>query len=101
MQRFFSVLVIFGILIIGGGYLWIQKSDESAKEKVEQTRANARRAFQEKARMAVRDTSNDGYLRSIQTAIRSYEEELVKQVYAKKPKLRDPTAYEKEVERSF
>ena len=69
MQRFFSVIVIFAILIVGGGFLWVRKSEEEAKVKRAEDLTAARRTFTDKARAAAREEDNDGYQRSIRTAI--------------------------------
>ena len=101
MQRFFSMIIIFGILVVGGGYLYTQKSGEEAKQDVMDKRSEARRTFADKARAAAREEDNASYERGIQAAIKSYDEELKKRVYAKRDEMRDPAAYEKEVDRQF
>lgn len=101
MQRFFSVIVIFAILVIGGGYLYTQKADEEARQQIIDDRAEARRTFADKARSAAREDDENGYVRTITAALRSYDDELKKKVYAKKPAWRDPSGYEKEVNKQF
>jgi hypothetical protein len=101
MQRFFSMIIIFGILVVGGGYLYTQKSSEEAKQEVMDKRSEARRTFADKARAAVREDDPDSYQRAIQASIKSYDEELKKRVYAKREELRDPAGYEKEVDKQF
>lgn len=101
MQRFFSVFIIFGILILGGGYLWMQKSEEEANKRRDEDLSNAQRSFADKARAAVREADDQSYMRSIKGALAAYDEELKKRVYAKKPELRDPDAYKKSVEERF
>ncbi len=101
MQRFFSMIIIFGILVVGGGYLYMQKSGEEAKQEVMDKRAEARRTFADKARAAAREDDNGDYVRAISASIKSYDEELKKRVYAKREELRDPAGYEKEVDKQF
>lgn len=101
MQRFFSIIVIFGILVVGGGYLYNKKSDEEARMRIEDTRSKARRTFADKARSAIREEDDSDYVRTIQTALRSYDEELKKRVYDKKPKWRDPAGYKKKIDAMF
>jgi hypothetical protein len=101
MQRFFSMIIIFAILVVGGGYLYTQKSGEEAKQEIMDKRAEARRTFADKARAAAREEDNGTYARAMQAAIKSYDEELKKRVYAKRDEMRDPSAYEKEVDKQF
>jgi hypothetical protein len=101
MQRFFSVIVIFAILLVGGGYLWVRKSDEDARIKRADELAAARRTFADKARAAAREQDNDAYMRSMRAAIQSYDEELKKRVYAKAPEARDPAAFKKKIDDQF
>src|SRR5688500_4075403 len=101
MQRFFSMIIIFAILVVGGGYLYTQKSGEEAKQEIMDKRAEARRTFADKARAAAREEDNGTYERAIQAAIKSYDEELKKRVYAKRDEMRDPAAFEKEVDKQF
>lgn len=101
MQRFFSMLIIFGILVVGGGYLYSQKAEEEAKQQIEEDRKAARRTFADKARAAVSEEETDVYLRGIQAALKAYDDELKKRVYADEPEWRDPAAYKAEVDRQF
>ena len=101
MQRFFSMIIIFGLLVVGGGYLYTQKAEEEAKQKLESDRKEARRTFADKARSAVQEEANDAYLRGVQGAIRAYDDELKKRVYDAKPEWRDPASYEKTVTQQF
>jgi hypothetical protein len=101
MQRFFSMIIIFAILVVGGGYLYTQKSGEEAKQDIMDKRAEARRTFADKARSAAREEDNGSYERAIQASIKSYDEELKKRVYAKRDEMRDPGSYEKEVDKQF
>jgi hypothetical protein len=101
MQRFFSVIVIFAILLVGGGYLWSKKADEESRVKRNEELAAARRGFEDKARAAAREQDNDGYMRSMRAAIQSYDEELKKRVYSKSPESRDPAEFKKKVDEQF
>lgn len=101
MQRFFSIIIIFAILLVGGAYLWNKKSNEDAKAKRKDALAAARRTFADKARAAAREDDNDAYHRSIRSALGAYEEELKKRVYAKDPDARDPALFKKRVEEQF
>lgn len=101
MQRFFSIIIIFGILLVGGGYLFMKKSDQEARVKISDDLASARRSFADKARSAVNEEDEKDYLRAIQASIKGYDEEVKKRVYGKKPEWRDPAAYEKDVEERF
>ena len=78
-----------------------QKSGEEAKQDVMDKRSEARRTFADKARAAAREEDNSNYHRGIQAAIKSYDDELKKRVYAKRDELRDPAGYEKEVDKQF
>lgn len=101
MQRFFSMLMIFGILVVGGGYLYTQKAEDEAKKQIEEDRKSARRTFADKARSAAGEEDTDTYLRGVQGAIRAYDDELKKRVYADEPEWRDPAAYQAEVDKQF
>lgn len=101
MQRFFSIIVIFAILVVGGGYLWVEKGNQETERKIKEELQSARRNFADKARAAINSEESSDYVRGVQAALKSYDEELKKRVYAKKPELRDPTAYEKRVEEEF
>jgi hypothetical protein len=101
MQRFFSIIVIFAILVLGGGWVFMKKSDESAKSKRAEDLASARKSFADKARMAARESDSDAYLRSMRGAIAAYNEELKKRVYGKDPAAFDTSAYKKDAEERF
>lgn len=90
MPRYFSVIVIFGILLVGGGYVMIQKSDEAARKRRADELESVRRAFAEKARAAAREDDDLAYLRDARAALRAYDEELKKKVYGSAPEARDP-----------
>jgi hypothetical protein len=93
MQRFFSIIIIFAILIVGGSWVFIQKSDQADAAKRAEDLDSARRTFMDKARAAIREEDNDAYERSIRSAIAAYNEDLKKRVYAKKPQAFDPGEY--------
>jgi hypothetical protein len=101
MQRFFSIIIIFGILLVGGSWVWMKKSEESAKLKRADDLAAARRTLADKARSAAREEDNDAYEREIRAAIAAYNEELKKRVYAKAPEAFDPGRLKAEVDEKF
>lgn len=101
MQRFFSIIIIFAILLVGGSWVFIQKSDQADQAKRAEDLAAARRTFLDKARAAVREENNDAYDRSMKAAIVSYKEDLTKRVYAKKPDAFDPGRYKVEADEQF
>lgn len=100
MGRFFSIFIIFAILIGGGVYLYGEKSRQEAEARIEERLADARRNFADKARAAVSEDDEE-YLDSIQRALKAYDEQLKKSVYDDKPEWRDPEAFEKRVEKQF
>ena len=100
MSRFFSIIIIFAILVVGGGYLWMQKSEQEAKARIADSLVDARRSFADKARAAADEDDDDDYLRSMKAALKSYDAEL-KSVYKDKPTWRDPEAFKKRVEAEF
>jgi hypothetical protein len=100
MSRFFSIIVIFAILVVGGGYLWMQKSEQDAKVRVGEKLVDARRNFSDKARAAITEDDDADYIRSIKAALKAYDAEL-KAVYKEKPQWRDPEAFQKRVEAEF
>ena len=101
MQRFFSIVIILGIVVIGGGYLWMKKADEEARLQIQERQSDARRSFAERARAAASQSDTDAYLKSMRSALTTYEEELKTRVYADKPKWHNPAAYKDEVLRRF
>lgn len=101
MQRFFSIIIIFAILLVGGAWIFMQKSDQAAAAKRTEDLGNARRSFMDKARSAVREENNDAYERDIKTAITGYNEELKKRVYAKDPAKFNPAAYKDLADEQF
>ncbi len=101
MQRFFSIIIIFGILVAGGGYLYNRKANEEAQKQIAQSLADARRSFAEKARSGIAEDSGEDYVRQISASIRAYDEELKKSVYKKKPEWRDVEKKKKQIELDF
>jgi len=100
MGRFFSIFIIFAILIGGGVYLYGEKSRQEAEARITERLADARRNFADKARSTV-SLDDEEYLRSIKGALKAYDETLKKDVYKDKPEWRDPEAFEKRVEAQF
>ncbi len=100
MKNFFSIVVIFAVLLVGGVWVFNKQQTEKDKKAVVESLANARRTFAQKARSAANESDDNAYVRSIRGAIESYKDEL-KKVYAKHPDWRDPKAYEKRVEDEF
>lgn len=101
MQRFFSIVIIFAILVVGGGWLLVQKSNEDARVRIEERLADARRSFADRARSAASEEDNEAYVRGIKAALSSYQDELKKQVYDEKPEWRNADAYVEQVELQF
>lgn len=101
MQRFFSIIIIFAILVVGGGYLWMQKSEQEDKARIEEELASARRTFADKARAAVTEEETDDYVRSVQAAVASYQDELKRSVYDERPEWFDPDEFKQKVETQF
>lgn len=101
MGRFFSIFIIFAILIGGGIYLYGEKSKQEAQARIAEELSDARRNFADKARSAANADNDEDYLRSIQSALKSYDDELKKTVYKDKPDWRDPAAFKKRVENEF
>ncbi len=101
MQRFFSIVIIFGILVVGGGWLWVQKSNEEARVRIEERLADARRSFADKARAAAKEEDDGAYVRGVHAALGAYESELKKSVYDEKPEWRNPEQYKADVEMNF
>lgn len=100
MSRFFSIFIIFAILLGGGFYLYDQKATQDAEARIEEQLVDARRTFADKARSAITEEESEDYLRSIQAALKTYDDELNK-VYKEHPDWRDPAGYEKRVETEF
>jgi hypothetical protein len=101
MQRFFSIIIIFAILLVGGAWIFIQKSDQAAAAKRAEDLGAARRSFMDKARSAMREESAEAYERDIKSSIAAYNEELKKRVYAKKPEAFNPAAYKDLADEQF
>jgi hypothetical protein len=101
MKNFFSVIVIFAVLLVGGGYVYVKQSDESTRQKITEDLSNARRGFAAKARAAASQEDTDAYLRATRASLEAYKEELSKKVYKGHDDRRDPAAYKKHVEEKF
>lgn len=101
MRNFFSIIVIFAVLLVGGGFVYMRQAEEKTRVQVADDLANARRTFAQKARAAATQDDSDAYLRAMRASIESYKEELSKKVYKKNEELRDPEAYKKSVDEKF
>lgn len=101
MRNFFSIIIIFAVLLVGGGWVYMRQADQKAKEKLADDLSSARRSFAQKARAAATENDTDAYLRSMRVALETYKEELKKHVYSGHEKLRDPEAYKKTVDQKF
>src|SRR5690349_11998628 len=101
MKNFFSVIVIFAVLIVGGGYVFMKDSAKKNQERVVEDLSSARRTFAQKARAAATLEDTDAYLRAMRASLESYKEELKKRVYRDSDELRDPEGYKKLVEAKF
>jgi len=101
MRNFFSIIVIFGILLVMGGYVYIQKQDTELREQISRDLSSVRRNFASRARDAANQEDGAAYLRNIKAALKSYEEELDRTVYAKSPESRNLEAYVEKVEEEF
>lgn len=99
MQRFFSTFLILAIIAGGGYYIYSQKAEEAAKEQVEERLAAARRSFAEKARAAISEEDQEDYVAGVKSALRAYDEELKKVVYADRPGWLDVDRMRKEMDR--
>lgn len=101
MKNFFSVIIIFAVLVAGGIFIWASRSAEQARIKVAEDLSDARRTFAQKARAAANQDDDDAYHRSMSAALESYKEELSKKVYRDHPDLRDIDAYKKTLDEKF
>lgn len=101
MRNFFSIIVIFAVLLIGGGYVYMQKRDEERRVKLAENLQSVRRTFAHKARVAANNDDDETYAREIKAALTSYEEELSRTVYNEEWAKRDPEAYKTKVEGQF
>ena len=101
MRNFFSVIIIFGILLVMGGYVYVQKQDVAQREEISKNLSSVRRNFASRARDAINQGDGEAYLRNIKAAIKSYEEELERTVYKTAPEARDVDGYVKKVEEEF
>lgn len=101
MRNFFSIIIIFAVLLVGGGWVYMRQADQKTKEKLADDLSSARRTFAQKARSAATENDTDAYLRSMRVALETYKEELKKHVYGGHEQLRDPEAYKKTVDQKF
>lgn len=101
MGRLITFLIIVGIIVGGGGYLWQQYTDQEARAKLEVDLKDARRSFADLARSAVDEEEDDEFRRRIRSALETYDGELKKGVYADRPEWRDLGLYENEVAVAF
>ena len=101
MGRVVTFLIIVGIIVGGGGYLWQQYTDQEARAKLKVAMADARRNFASVARAAVKEQDDDEFRRQILKALDNYQDELKKGVFSERPEWRDPEFFKKEVERQF
>lgn len=101
MGRFFSIFIIFAILIGGGMYLYGEKTKQETEARIADSLADARRTFADKARSAANSDDDEDYQRSIQASLKAYDDELKKTVYKDEPEWRDPGAFKARVEREF
>nr|ADI21468.1 hypothetical protein [uncultured myxobacterium HF0070_11L13] len=101
MKNFFSVIIIFVILLVMGGYVYVQKQDVAQREEISKNLSKVRRNFASRARDAINQEDGAEYLRNIKAALKSYDEELDRTVYAKNPEARDIESYTKLVEEEF
>lgn len=102
MRNFFSIIVIFAILLVGGGWVYMRQADQRAKEQAAKDLSDARRTLAQKARAAANEDDEDSYLRATRAAIDSYKDELSKRVFSgDKAKFRDPEGYKKTVDLKF
>ena len=101
MRNFFSVIIIFVILIVMGGYVYVQKQDAAQREEISKNLSSVRRNFASRARDALNQEDGESYLRNIKAALESYEGELDRTVYASAPEAKDIEGYVKKVEEEF
>lgn len=101
MRNFFSIIVIFAILLVGGGWVYTKQQREKAKVQVADELAEARKNFANKARSAANEVETSDYLRAIRAALTQYDEELKGRVYKKNKEYRNPEAYKQRVEAQF
>lgn len=100
MRNFFSIIVIFAILLVGGGWVYTKQQREKARLQVADELAEARKNFANKARSAASEVETSEYQRAIRAALTQYDEEL-KSVFKKHKEYRNPEAYKEKVEAQF
>ena len=101
MRNFFSIIVIFGVLLVGGGFVYLRHQGEQTRQKIAEDLSSVRRSFAHRARTAANEDDNEVYLRSIKAALSAYDDELKRTVYDKHPDARDLDAYKAKVEERF
>lgn len=101
MRNFFSIIVIFAILLVGGGWVYTKQQREKNRLEVVDQLAEARKNFANKARSSANEVESSDYLRAIRAALTQYEEELAGRVYKKSKELRNPDAYKERVDAQF
>lgn len=101
MGRWVTLIIIIAIVVFGGGYLWQQKTAIEDRENLDRALADARRSFADLARAATKEEDEESYRRQILAALKTYENELDKRVYAIRPEWRDVEAFKKQVDQQF
>ena len=101
MKNFFSIIVIFAILLVGGGFVYMRQQAEEQRVATLEQMSEVRRSFAHKARAAINNDDDEAYLREIKAAISSYKDELNRTVYRENPKAKDLERYVKTVEEKF
>ena len=100
MKNFFSIIIIFAVLLVGGGVLYLKKQAEEQRVQLAEDLASVRRSFAHKARSAANE-EDDRYVSAMKGALKSYEEDLKRTVYDEQPEARDPEKYKKMVDEKF
>jgi hypothetical protein len=101
MRNFFSIIIVFGVLLVAGGWVWMRQQEERTRVKLAEDVASAKRTFAQKARSAASEAEDPAYLRSMKAALSSYKEELTKRVFKDHPEAHDPSHFKKSVEEKF
>ncbi len=101
MKNFFSIIVIFAILLVGGGFVYMKQQAEERRVRTIEQMSEVRRSFAHKARAAVNNDDDEAYLREIKAAISSYKDELDRTVYRENPDAKDIERYTKLLEEKF
>lgn len=101
MRNFFSIIIIFAILLVGGGWVYMRQQEERTRAKIAEDLASARRTFAHKARSASSEADDEAYARSIKAALKTYDEELSRKVFRDHKELRDPAKFKATVEKKL